>query len=80
VQDFSLEGRRPIEELRTLTTLRSGVQVELMGVASGSYTIMPYDTWQGVYLVPFAVECSSDSCAIHLPDFTSDMAFKIVRK
>jgi hypothetical protein len=79
VQDFSLEGR-PIDEVRSLMPLRSGVQVELQGVASSLYTITPYDTWQGVDLDSFDVECTGSSCVVALPDFTSDMAFKIIRK
>jgi len=79
VQDFSLE-RKTIEEVRASMPLRSGVQVELQGMTSGTYTVTPYDTWQGVDLESFDVECSSASCTIPLPDFTSDMAFKIIRK
>jgi len=79
VQDFSLEGR-PIADIRSSMPLRKGVQVELQGLAAGSYSITPYDTWQGIYLTTFDVECSGNSCVVDLPDFTSDMAFKIIRK
>jgi hypothetical protein len=80
VQDFSLEGK-PIEEVRSSMPLRTDVQMDLDGIAVGSYTIRPYDTWQGVYLEEFGVECQDgEACTIALPDFTSDMAFKIIRK
>ena len=79
VQDFSLEGKL-IDEVRSGMPLRAGVQVNVRGLATGSYTIQPYDTWQGVYLDEIDVECAEgEACVIALPDFTSDMAFKIVR-
>jgi hypothetical protein len=80
VQDFSLEGK-PIEEVRSGMSVRSGVELSVQGLATGSYTIAPYDTWQGVYLDEFDVECNAgEICTVALPDFTSDMAFKIIRK
>ena len=80
VQDFSLEGRS-IDEVRSAMPLRTDVDVDVRGLASGSYTIQPYDTWQGVDLDAFDVECAEEeACLIALPDFTSDMAFKIIRK
>ena len=80
VQDFSLEGRS-IEEMRTAMPDRSGIQVEVIGLAAGSYTVQPYDTWQGIYLDDLDVECGKgEPCVISLPDFTSDMAFKIIRE
>ena len=80
VQDFSLEGR-PIEDVRSIMPLRTEVEISVQGMVSGSYTIQPYDTWQGVYLNKFDVECDGGrACIIPLPDFTSDMAFKILRK
>jgi len=79
-QDFSLEGKS-IDEVRSSMPVRTGVQVEVQGMAAGSYTIQPYDTWQGVYLDEFDLECKDgESCIIPLPEFTSDMAFKIIRK
>jgi hypothetical protein len=80
VQDYSLEGQ-PITDVRSDTTFRQGVQIELQGLAGGTYTITPYDTWQGSYLDAFVVNSSdSQTCTISLPDFKSDMAFKIERK
>jgi hypothetical protein len=79
VQDFILEGS-PIDEVRSEMPLRNIVQVNVQGLAAGSYTIQPYDTWQGVYIDEVSVECADgEACVIGLPDFTSDMAFKIVR-
>lgn len=79
VQDYSLEGKL-ISDVRTSMPQRTDVQVEITGIATGSYSISPYDTWQGVYLDDIDVECLDDICVITLPDFISDMAFKIIRK
>ncbi len=80
IQDFSLEGKS-IEEVRSGMSVRLGVQLDVQGMAAGSYEIQPYDTWQGSYLDPFNVTCpNGEACVIALPDFTSDMAFKIIRK
>ena len=79
VQDFSLAGQ-PIDEVRSSMPLRSEVQVNLQGLAAGSYTIQPYDTWQGVYVDELNIECAEgEACTVDLPGFTSDMAFKIIR-
>jgi hypothetical protein len=78
-QDFSMQGR-PIQEVRADETVRSGVQVEITGLAGGEYTITPYDTWQGVYLEPIRVACEDgQACLVSLPDFQKDMAFRIER-
>jgi len=80
VQDFSLEGKS-IEEVRSGQTVRKGVQVDLQGLTGGTYTFMPYDTWQGTYLAAISVNCADGQpCTIALPDFKADMAFKIERK
>jgi hypothetical protein len=80
VQDFSAEGK-PIEEVRASVTVRADVQIEITGLAEGNYTIQPFDTWQDVYLDSFDVSCKANEvCVVALPDFTSDMAFKIIRK
>jgi hypothetical protein len=79
VQDFSLESAT-IDEVRSSMPVRTGVQVNLQGLAPDSYSIQPYDTWQGVYLDEISVDCmEGEACNIVLPDFTSDIAFKIVR-
>jgi hypothetical protein len=80
VQDFSMEGQS-IQAVRQSAIVRRGVQVELQGAASGTYTVYPYDTWQGAYLDAFDVDCAEgQTCTIPLPDFTADMAFKMERK
>jgi len=80
VQDFSLEGKS-IQEVRNDATVRQGVQIEVEGLAAGTFTVTPYDTWQGTFLSAFDVTCSADqTCSIALPDFESDMAFEIERK
>lgn len=80
VQDFSAEGKT-IEEVRASVTERANVQIEITGLVEGSYSIQPFDTWQGKYLDLFAVNCKANAaCVLTLPGFTSDMAFKIIRK
>jgi hypothetical protein len=79
VQDLSLQGL-PIAEIRAGQTLRSGARILISGLAEGAYTITPYDTWQGVYLEPIQVNCVQNRpCALDLPEFTADMAFRIER-
>jgi hypothetical protein len=79
VQDYSLEGS-PIADIRSETPVRTGVEVTLQSMPAGSYSIQPYDTWQGIYLEEIDVQCEEgQSCVIALPDFISDMAFKILR-
>ena len=80
VQDFSTEGQS-IEDVRAAVAIRSGVELEIHGLTSGTFTVMPYDTWQGKFLSRFDIECLGGSpCTIPLPDFEQDMAFKIERK
>jgi hypothetical protein len=80
MQDFALEGKS-IDEVRSSQTVRKGVQVDLQGLASGTFTITPYDTWQGTYLTGLTANCTyGQPCTIPLPNFKADMAFKIERK
>ena len=80
VQDFSLEGST-IQAVRQSKTVRSRVEVAIQGLAGGTYTITPYDTWQGTYLEAFSVDClDGQACSLPLPDFKADMAFKIERR
>ncbi len=79
VQDYSLEGKS-IDEVRNSMVTRTGIQLNVRGMSTGSYTVTPYDTWQGTYLDPFDVSCDGETCPIVLPDFHADMAFKIGRK
>lgn len=79
IQDFSLEGAS-IDEVRNSMPVRSGVWVELKGLEAGTYMITPFDTWLGVDLEPYEVVCDETTCIIALPDFESDMAFKLMRR
>jgi len=80
VQDFSLEGQ-DIKTIRDNQTLRSGVTVAITGLAEGTYTLSPYNTWQGTFLAPIEITCKAgQTCAVPLPDFKADLAFKIERQ
>jgi hypothetical protein len=80
VQDFSLEGKS-IAEIRKGQAVRKGVVLNIRGLVGGTYTIRPYDTWQGKYLDSFEVTCSEGvPCTVPLPDFKADMAFRVERK
>jgi hypothetical protein len=80
VQDFSLEGRT-IAEIRNDKTICTGVQLEIQGLTAGTYSLRPYDTWQGKYLAALQITCKTgEVCKIALPNFHADMAFKLERK
>ena len=80
VQDFSLEGQ-PVAEVRAVELIHGDVVVEIEGLDAGSYTILPFDTWQGLYLDGIALICEADQpCSLTLPVFEADMAFKILRQ
>ena len=80
VQDFSLKGKS-IDVVRASQAIRTGVQVQLKGLAGGTYAITPYDTWQGTYLNESTVNCTDGQpCTVALPDFKADLAFKIEQK
>src|SRR4029077_4000304 len=80
VQDFAMQGT-PSASSHKSETVRQGVQVEIHGLAGGTYTIHPYDTWLGKYLNTFDVNCADgQACSITLPNFSADMAFKMERK
>jgi hypothetical protein len=80
VQDFAMQGQF-IDKVRSYDFLRQGVQLEIQGLTDGTYSITPFDTWQGIYLAPFDISCTSgQSCQVPLPDFKADMAFKIEHK
>jgi hypothetical protein len=76
IQDYTMEGHS-IEDVRLYDAVRTGVTVEISGLAAGSYTVTPFDTWKGGYGDPFKVSCSGGPCAVPLPDFTADMAFRV---
>jgi hypothetical protein len=80
VQDYSQEGKS-IEDVRSHQSLLKGVQLEIKGLIAGTYTVTPYDTWQGTFLAAISVDCKQgQACPLALPDFKADMAFKIERK
>jgi hypothetical protein len=79
-QDFSLEGGA-IEAVRSAAVTRTGVRLEVRGLAAGSYTVTPYDAWQGAFLEAFDVDCEEGQpCILPLLDFEADIAFKIERR
>jgi hypothetical protein len=78
VQDFSMEGQA-INDVRAADLTHTNVTVEITGLPTGTYTILPFDTWQGEYLAAVELTCEAEqSCSLTLPEFTADMAFKIV--
>ncbi|MBN2388207.1 MAG: DUF5060 domain-containing protein [Anaerolineales bacterium] len=80
VQDFALQGS-PIDVIRADGRIREGVQLEIRGLAGGTYVIKPYDTWRGQYLASFEVVCrEAQTCTLTLPNFHNDLAFKLDRK
>jgi hypothetical protein len=80
VQDFALESNS-IEDVRRNGVVRRGVQAEIQGLGGGTFAVTPYDTWQGVWLESFIVQCTEGQmCLIPLPDFKADMAFQLDRK
>ncbi|GAB4127548.1 MAG: hypothetical protein OHK0050_40860 [Roseiflexaceae bacterium] len=62
---------------RQPTGQRSGVTVQLQGLQPGSYTITPYDTWQGQALAPITASVGAGQLAISVPTFTDDIALRI---
>ena len=79
VQDYTLEGKS-IGDVRAYAEARSGITVGISGLAEGEYTVTPFDTWKGTFLAPMEISCGKDSCTVALPDFTSDMAFRVERR
>jgi hypothetical protein len=78
VQDFSMEGQA-IADLRAADLTHSGVIVEISGLPGGTYTVYPYETWQGGFHDPIDLTCESNQpCTLTLPELTADMAFKII--
>ena len=58
---------------------RSGVRLTIGGMADGAYTIHPFDTWAGKPLAEIAAEAAGGELELELPEFTNDVALKIVR-
>ena len=78
VQDRALD-HVAINELRDEARTLTGAVVTVDGLAEGRWTIDPYDTWEGVWLDTFGVECQKDACDIPLPEFRSDLALHLTR-
>lgn len=77
IQDFALEDK-------DLDTQRAGrlletTTVEIDGLGSGSWLILPYNTWTGEWMDDIIVECGNGPCAIDLPTFTKDIALAFQR-
>jgi hypothetical protein len=80
IQDYAMEGE-PIETVRAYNDTRRGVTAELSGLAAGTYILTPFDTGSGEFLAPLEITCAGGgSCAVPLPEFKFDMAFRLVRK
>jgi hypothetical protein len=79
IQDYSLEGES-IEDVRNLMPVRADVKVILTGMRDGTYIVMPYDTWGGVYFESYEINCLNSSCNISLPAFSSDAAVKLIKQ
>lgn len=80
LQDFALEGA-PLDAVRTDETIREDVEISVVGLADGTFTIRPFDTWQGIYLDEYNVDCGAgDACVISVPAFQKDIALKIERE
>lgn len=78
VQNFSLQGSS-MEEIRADQSMLTGVEIAADGL-SGAWSVIPYDTWEGEWLGPIAVDCSGDvPCLIPLPAFQSDLALRLTR-
>jgi len=59
--------------------IRESATVVIAGLATGTYTIRPYDTWQGVYLDESRVTTDeSGRLTIVLPPFSGDIAVRLV--
>lgn len=79
VQDVSMVGAA-VAEVRENVVLRSGVTVTLEGMEPATYTIHPYDTWQGSYLAEGEAIVENGRLVVPLPDFERDLAVKLIRR
>jgi hypothetical protein len=59
---------------------RTGVAIAVEGLASGVYRVLPFDTWQGVYLDESqSTADASGRLTVTLPPFSSDIAVRLER-
>ena len=78
VQDYSMAGQ-DISDVRAADLTHSDAVVEISGLTAGDYTVQPFDTWQGGFLDTIDLTCETGQpCTLTLPEFTADMAFKIL--
>lgn len=78
VRDRALEDGT-IDEIRDQARSRAGVTANVDGLAAGRWTILPSDTWQGIWFDLFVVECQGYVCDIPLSAFRSDLALHLTR-
>ncbi len=79
LQDFAQEGQ-PIDIVRAGQTMREGVELAVNGLAGDPFSIRPYNTLTGEYLVSFGLECAAEQpCMFGVPPFQGDIALKIER-
>jgi hypothetical protein len=58
----------------------SGVTVAVEGLAPGTYAVLPYDTWRGLYLPESQATVEAGRLIVALPAFEKDLAVKIEQK
>lgn len=78
VQDFAMADAT-IQEIRSDGTVRRDLVAAMGPISAGTWTVRPYDTWQGLWLESYEVDCPGGRCDIPLPDFRSDVALSLTR-
>jgi hypothetical protein len=58
---------------------RTGTRLAIGGLKDGSYTVRPFDTWEGQPLAEMTVQVVGGELTIALPAFRNDIALKIIR-
>jgi hypothetical protein len=76
VQDISQIGKE-IGDVRSAVVTRPKAVVIVVGLPDGLYEIMPYDTWNGVYLSSYEAASKDSLLSITLPNFERDIAIKV---
>lgn len=77
IQDSSLETADL--DAQRLGRVIEGSAVEIHGLDTGSWLILPYDTWAGEWLPDITIECPASPCTVDLPAFTKDIALAFAR-
>jgi hypothetical protein len=78
IQDFALDDGT-IHEIRADDTVRRGLLASVGPLTADTWTVRPYDTWKGVWLESYDLDCPGGPCEIPLPDFHSDIAISLTR-